>query len=95
MLAYLKSNRDVLSAFIKNLPGVHMAPMEATYLAWLDMRELGLAPEKLGIHLENHGIGLSDGRDFGAPGFMRLNFGCTRRILDAGMERMKQAIDAI
>jgi cysteine-S-conjugate beta-lyase len=94
LMAYLKSNRDALAAFVtEHLAPIKMAPMEATYLAWLDVRELSLANP--GEHFERHGIGLSNGSDFGAPGFLRLNFGCTRKTLDEGMARMARAVKAI
>lgn len=94
LMAYLKSNRDALARFVEdNLAPMKMAPMQATYLAWLDMRALGL--DQPGAHFEEHGIGLSDGRDFGAPGFLRLNFGCPRRILEEGMARMARAVAAL
>ena len=94
LMAYLKSNCDALAAFVtEHLAPIKMAPMEATYLAWLDVRELSLANP--GEHFERHGIGLSNGSDFGAPGFLRLNFGCTRKTLDEGMARMARAVKAI
>ncbi|MEQ8214427.1 MAG: hypothetical protein ABRQ35_11070, partial [Smithellaceae bacterium] len=41
---------------------------------------------------EEAGVGLSNGRDFGSEGFVRLNFGCSRSILLAALERMDKAI---
>jgi cystathionine beta-lyase len=45
-------------------------------------------------HFEKHGVGLSDGRPFGAPpgAYLRLNFGCPRAILVEALARMKQAV---
>ena len=43
LLEYLTGNIDLLNGFIQsNLPGIRMNPPEATYLAWLDMRDLGI-----------------------------------------------------
>jgi cystathionine beta-lyase len=39
-------------------------------------------------------VGLSDGAAFGAPGFLRLNFGCPRATLDQALERMARALGA-
>ena len=65
---------------------------EATYLAWMDCRTLGLAdPVRF---FEDAGVGLSDGRDFGSPGFVRLNFGCSRRTLEEGLRRIRAAVEA-
>lgn len=96
LLAYLRGNRDLLAGFAaRELPGVRIeAPIEATYLAWLDVSALGLADPV--AHFENHGVGLSDGRFFGAaPGtHVRLNFGCPRSVLAEALSRMKRAVAA-
>ena len=94
LIAYLRGNRDfLLEAVSRDLPGVRIeAPIEATYLAWLNVSDLGLAnPVK---HFEGGGVGLSDGVPFGAaPGsYVRLNFGCARSTLAEGLRRMKAAL---
>ena len=92
LIAYLRGNRDRVAATMASLPGVRMAPVEATYLAWIDVRDLRLA--KPAAHFEAHGIGLSDGADFGAPGWLRLNFGCPRATLDKALTRFERAVRA-
>jgi cystathionine beta-lyase len=96
LLAYLRGNRDfLLHSAACELPGVRVeAPIEATYLAWFNITALGLKDPV--AHFERHGVGLSDGRHFGAkPGsHLRLNFGCTRATLAEALARMKQAIAA-
>lgn len=93
LIRYLRQNRDSVAEALGDLPGVHYASPEATYLAWIDLRELSLdSPCRL---LESHGLGLSDGQDFGAPGFVRLNFGCSKAQLDLGLARFKKAIKSI
>ena len=90
---YLRGNRDFLAAQLaEHCPEVLMAPLEATYLAWLDLRSLGLAHPA--AHFEKHGLGLSNGADFGAPGFLRLNFGCPRAVLEEGLRRVRRAVAA-
>ena len=96
LLAYLRGNRDFLTdAVSRELPGVVIeAPIEATYLAWLNVSALGLPnPVK---HFEAGGVGLSDGVPFGAaPGsHVRINFGCPRATLARGLDRMKAALRA-
>ena len=94
LLAYLRGNRDTLIDFVaRELPGVRIeAPIEATYLAWLNVEGLGLA--RPAAHFEAHGVGLSDGAMFGAPPGrnLRLNFGCTRATLEEALKRMKKAL---
>lgn len=92
LIAYLGANRDRVQAAVAALPGVSMAPVEATCLAWLDVRPLGLAAPV--AHFEAHGLGLSDGADFGAPGWVRLNFGCPRSTLDQALARLVRACQA-
>jgi cysteine-S-conjugate beta-lyase len=96
LLAYLADNRDFLVEQVRTrLPGVVVAPPEATYLAWLDCR--GAAPaadDPYTFFLERARIALSDGSAFGpgGAGFVRLNFGCPRPLLAQGLERMRAAL---
>lgn len=94
LLAYLRGNRDyLLEAIARELPGVRVeAPVEATYLLWLDVSALGL--EQPTARFEKHGVGLSDGAMFGAAKgtHVRLNFGCPRALLVEAIRRMKIAL---
>lgn len=92
LIAYLRGNRDRVAAMVDAEKGAKMTHVEATYLAWIDVRQLGLANPA--AHFEAHGLGLSDGADFGAPGWLRLNFGCPRATLDAALERFAKACTA-
>lgn len=90
LLDYLRGNRDLLREEIARLPGLAMSPVEATYLAWIDARASGLA-DPAGA-FEAAGVGLSDGGDYGAPGFVRLNFGCARATLREALVRIERAL---
>ena len=92
LLDVLRANRDHVEKFIAtSLPGIRTWHVEATYLSWLDARELRLP--NAAKFFEDHGVGLSDGVPFGAPaGFLRLNFGCPRTQLDEALNRMAQAL---
>lgn len=97
LLDYLRANRDLLAGFVsRELPGVRIeAPIEATYLGWLDVSGLGL--EDPAKHFEAHGVGLSDGVPFGAAAgsHVRINFGCPRATLAEGLSRMRAAVRAL
>ena len=96
LLAYLRGNRDRVMEAVAAMPGISLARPEATYLAWLDCREL-IAEYNIGdvaAFFEAAGVGLSDGRYFGAPGWLRLNFGCPRATLDEALARMATATGA-
>ncbi len=98
LLRYLEANRDFVVDYVRRqLPGVALAPPEATYLAWLDCRETGIPDgDPFTFFLENARVALSDGTTFGrgGQGFVRLNFGCPRSILAEGLERMRRALAA-
>jgi len=88
-LAYLRANRDLVEREIGAAPGLKMAHVEATYLAWIDASGLGVAdPHR---HFLDHGVALSPGSQFGDSKFVRLNFGTRRDLLAQALTRMKSA----
>jgi cystathionine beta-lyase len=90
---YLRRNRDAIAAFLAaNTPQVKLPHIEATYLAWLDVRALNL--DQPAAHFEAHGLALSNGADFGAPGFVRMNFGCPLATVEEGLRRFARAVAA-
>ena len=97
VIDYLRGNRDHVAAHCReHWPAVrHFAP-QATYLAWLDMRALGLPGKPQEFFLKQARVALSDGRAFGeeGEGFVRLNFATSRVILDAVLARMDAALAA-
>ena len=88
LLEYLRGNLRRLQSLVDN----RMTPVEATFLAWIDLRDLGI--DHPGTYLEGYGLGLSDGTPFGGPGFVRFNFGCPRTLLDRGIQRFESALCA-
>lgn len=96
LLTYLRGNRDFLLDYLtREIPDIRVeAPIEATYLAWLNLEALHLADPV--AHFETHGVGLSEGAYFGAPKghYVRLNFGCPRATLAEALHRMKTAVAA-
>lgn len=90
LLAYLRGNRDRVVAALDGVGGLKVTCPQATYLAWIDCRSSGIDhPQRF---FENAGVGLSDGADFGLPGFVRLNFGCPRATLDEALARIRNAL---
>lgn len=90
LIAYLRDNRDLVLDEVGRMPGLSVTHVEATYLAWIDARQTRI--EQPVRFFEEAGVGLSDGADFGAPGFVRLNFGCPRSLLIEGLRRMRNAL---
>lgn len=93
LLDYLRDNKDIVCRFINSTPGLSMDDVQATYLAWIDATGLGVPnPTRF---FEARGVAMSDGADFAAPGFVRLNFGCPRETLLQALERLKSCRPAV
>jgi len=96
LLAYLTANRTVVTEFVTNhMPWVRTTVPQATYLAWFDCRNAGIAGNPYEFFRREAKVALNDGIPFGAggEGFVRLNFGCPRSLLLEGLERMKAALE--
>ena len=87
---YLRANRDYLVKEINQIPGLSLLPIEATYLAWIDIS--GAKLENPVRFFEEAGVGMSPGRDFGDDRYMRLNFGCPRALLEEAIRRLRIAL---
>ncbi|MDB4577259.1 PatB family C-S lyase [bacterium] len=85
LISYLRNSRDLLTKTLRReLPGVAIPEIEATYLAWIDCRPAGIeSPMK---KAEEAGLFLSDGAAFGHRGCVRMNFGTQT-------SRLKEALD--
>jgi cystathionine beta-lyase len=92
IIAVLREHRSLVSEAIATIPGMTCVPAEATYLAWLDCRGTGVADPQAAC--EAAGIGPSDGRDFGSPGFIRLNTACPTDRLAEILRRLVRAFSA-
>jgi cystathionine beta-lyase len=95
VLVYLEGNRELLAGFVSDaFAGIRWHRPEATYLGWLDCRDLELEPDPWRFFLERARVALSDGALFGGPGrgFVRVNFGTSRAILTEVLERMANAL---
>ena len=90
LLEHLRGNRDLVEEFVARTPRLSLRHVQATYLAWIDCRKLEV--ERPAAFFERAGVGLSAGEDFGAPGFVRLNFGCSRRLLKKALARIGKAV---
>jgi cystathionine beta-lyase len=91
LIDYLRNNRDIVYTFInEEIPRLSMDNVEATYLAWIDARDLGTPDPAL--FFKQAGVGLSDGKLFQGKGYVRLNFGCPQKMLIKALDRMKRAV---
>ncbi|ALM53867.1 MalY/PatB family protein [Halomonas huangheensis] len=94
LLEVLREHRGRLVERVAGWSGVTLAAPQSTYLAWLDLRQsrLGDAKSPAAALLEQTGVALSDGADFGWPGFARLNFGTTAQQLEQALQRMDRVL---
>jgi cystathionine beta-lyase len=93
LCAYLAGNRNYLLDTINAIEGLQAAPVEATYLAWIDVSELGL--DNPPQFFEAAGVGMSTGAEFGDSSGMRFNFGCPRSRVAEAVERIRKAVEGI
>ena len=94
MRAYLDGNFEYLRSFLgKEFPEACYKIPGATYLAWVDMRSLGLDDSGLEDTLAAAGVLIEAGGSFvdNAEGFVRINIACPRSVLAEACERIKKA----
>jgi cysteine-S-conjugate beta-lyase len=97
LLRQLDENRALLAGLLAaHLPGVRYAPPDASFLAWLDCRKLGLGDDPAAAFLERGRVALSPGPDFGTQGtgFARLNIGTSPELISEAVRRMAAAVSA-
>ncbi|MDR1762858.1 MAG: PatB family C-S lyase [Dysgonamonadaceae bacterium] len=96
MLRYVEENILFVDNYLKtNIPQIKAVIPEASFLLWLDCRDLQLSQKDLvSLFVERAHLALNDGEMFGAEGrgFMRLNIGTPRAVLAQALERLKSAL---
>lgn len=99
MLAYIEGNIQWVIDFCRqHLPEVKPLRPQASFLVWLDCRALGLGHEQLlQLFVDKARLALNDGEIFGpgGQGFMRLNVGSPRSVLQQGLEQLRTAVRSI
>lgn len=90
----LAANRTLLGELLsQHLPEVRWRPGEATYLAWLDCREVDLGDDPAGHLRRSAGVALSSGLPFGeGRGWARLNFAASPEVLTEAVRRISAAV---
>ena len=94
-LAYIQGNIDYVDAFTKqHTPKIKVIHPQASYLVWLDCRDMGLSQEALNdFFVDKAHLALNDGISFGkeGEGFMRLNVASPRSVLEQAMNQLAEA----
>lgn len=96
LLVYLTENYRLVYDFMEAyMPQIKVIPLEATYLLWLDCRNLGFISDEAlkNFMIHKAGLALSEGTSFGpgGTGFMRMNLACPRAVLVKALEQMRNA----
>ena len=98
MLDYVQGNIDFVADFLKkNVPQIKPMIPEASFLVWLDCKDLGMETDELHKFFSlKAGLGLNKGTIFGPGGeyHLRLNVACSRSILEKAMKQLKEAVSS-
>ncbi|OHD84138.1 MAG: aminotransferase class I/II [Sulfuricurvum sp. RIFCSPLOWO2_02_43_6] len=96
LLAHLNANAQLIETWVAEHPVIQCRIPEATYLAWLDCRALGLSDRELReFFVQKAELGLSPGLSFGkeGSGFMRLNFAVSSSVLMDALDQLDKALN--
>ena len=98
-LAYIQGNIDYVDEFLKlHTPKIKAIRPQASFLVWLDCREMGLAQDALNdFFVDKAHLALNNGVAFGeeGEGFMRLNVASPRSVLEKAMKQLADAYAAL
>ncbi|WP_444951212.1 MalY/PatB family protein [Micromonospora ureilytica] len=95
LLTGLDENRRLLTALLaEHLPAIRYQPGQATYLAWLDCRALGLGDDPATGFLDRGRVALNSGLAFGTGGVghVRLNLATAPELITEAVRRMTSAV---
>jgi cystathionine beta-lyase len=97
VLDYLETNRRLVGEAFADIPGVSLRLPDATYLAFIDCRGLGLDESPQAYFRKDAKVTMTDGALCGeaGAGFVRLNFGLPRPVLQELLDRLVTSIDRL
>jgi len=96
LMRYVQGNVDLVTDYCRDrLPQIMPVQPEATYMIWLDCREMRLSGKELKrFFVEKAGVGMNEGSTFGpgGEGFMRMNLACPRSVVERALTQIENAI---
>ena len=99
LISYIEGNHRLLEEYVKSrIPRLRVIKSQASYLAWLDCRDLHMNTEGLKSFMEKGArLGLNQGYIFGqgGEGFVRINLGCPRSLVREALKRLDKAVNAL
>ncbi|MFC9038261.1 MalY/PatB family protein [[Kitasatospora] papulosa] len=95
--AYVTGNLAMVAERLDaEFPELAWVPPQAGYLAWIDLRPLGVDEEALQrVLIEREKVAIMPGSVYGAPGFLRLNLGCPRSKAEAGVSALVRGLRTV
>lgn len=97
MIGYIQGNVDLVIDYChEHLPRIKPLRPEATYMVWLDCRQMGLSGKELHrFFIEKAGVGMNEGSAFGpgGEGFMRINLACPRSVVEKALKQIDRAVN--
>lgn len=97
LMGVLKENREYVKEFFaREIPEIKLTPTNATYLEWIDFSAISTDSDEFCEFLYNNvKIKLNPGSEFGSggEGKARLNFACTREVLEDALLRFKKGVE--
>lgn len=95
LVEYLKSNRDYMEDELRRrFPKAKFVHLEATYLIWVDFRAYG-EDINADFFRTKAKVFLTDGKDFGQEGYVRINLGTQKSIIKQALDRMEEALKEV
>lgn len=96
LIAYIEDNIRLVEDYcMKNIPNIYPVRPQASFLVWLDCRQLHLDHNQLlDLFIDKAHLALNDGEMFGpgGEGFMRLNIGTPRRLVKQALDQLAAAV---
>ncbi|WP_175074688.1 MalY/PatB family protein [Terribacillus sp. AE2B 122] len=95
LLDILAVNRKLTEEALADTPLIQLAPLEGTYLMWLDCRQMKLEPKELmDFFAQKAKLGFNDGVQFGeaGTGFVRMNIACPPETMRDALDRLKNSL---
>ncbi|MDD5862672.1 MAG: PatB family C-S lyase [Prevotella sp.] len=98
LIAYLEDNVRFVEDYCRQyIPGIRPLRPQASFLVWLDCRDLHLSHDALlDLFIDKAHLALNDGEMFGpgGEGFMRLNIGSPRSYIERGLRHLADAVNS-
>ncbi|MFJ4901403.1 MalY/PatB family protein [Streptomyces sp. NPDC088727] len=96
--AYVTGNLEFVAERLNAaFPELEWEPPQAGYLAWIDLRKAGVEDEAAlqRVLIERERVAVMPGSVYGAEGFVRLNVGCARSKVEAGVAALIRGVEAV